>query len=173
MPLETVTPLQTFVSCFIGAQDKQGGLHSDESTFAEFHYSCVAYLSTQGEEFEGGTFYWNDADADGARVETPIAPTKGMANIFSSGWENMHEVQPLLSGTRFAVPTFFTTNPEEVVEEVAANGPVGGKQIAEELWKTLLTPEEVSDFRRFSGVVSASSGRFSFMAVRVALASCL
>ena len=61
----------------------------------------------------------------------------------------MHEVQPLISGTRFAVPTFFTTSPEEVVKEVAANGPVGSKAVAEELWKTLLTPDEVSEFRRF------------------------
>ena len=148
LSLATVTPLQTFVSCFIGAQDKQGGLHSDESTFAEFHYSCVAYLSSQGEDFEGGTFYWND-NKDGARVETAIAPTKGMANIFSSGWENMHEVQPLISGTRFAVPTFFTTNPQEVVKEIASNGPVGSEAVAEALWKCLLTVEEVSDFRRF------------------------
>ena len=82
-------------------------------------------------------------------METAIAPTKGMANIFSSGWENMHEVQPLISGTRFAVPTFFTTNPQEVVKEIASNGPVGSEEVAEALWKCLLTVEEVSDFRRF------------------------
>ena len=52
LPLASVTPLQTFVSCFVGAQDKQGGLHSDESTFKEFHYSCVLYLSTQHLDFE-------------------------------------------------------------------------------------------------------------------------
>ena len=46
LALSSITPLQTFVSCFIGAQDKQGGLHSDESTFKEFHYSCVLCTET-------------------------------------------------------------------------------------------------------------------------------
>ena len=47
VPLSTITPLQTFVACFMGANEKQGGLHSDESTHAEFHYSCVMYLTSQ------------------------------------------------------------------------------------------------------------------------------
>ena len=29
----------------------------------------------------------------GARVRTPVAPSRGSAVIFSSGWENMHEVE--------------------------------------------------------------------------------
>ena len=45
------------------------------------------------------------------RKLTPLHPTKGAAVIFSSGWENMHQVDKLTSGTRFAVPCFFTTEP--------------------------------------------------------------
>ena len=45
------------------------------------------------------------------RVISPFKPVKGAAVIFSSGWENMHEVEPLISGTRYAVPCFFTTCP--------------------------------------------------------------
>ena len=146
LQLATVTPLQTFVSCFIGAQDKQGGLHSDESTFKEFHYSCVLYLSTQHDEFEGGTFMYNDPpEAHGKpkgepRVITPLSPSKGSAVIFSSGWENMHEVEPLVSGTRFAVPSFFTTRPEpaEFAQWTAEHDAAG---IADEMWRTLLQPE--------------------------------
>ena len=47
LPLATVVPAQAFVACLAGAQEKkQGGLHADESSFPEFHYSCVLYLST-------------------------------------------------------------------------------------------------------------------------------
>jgi len=149
VPLHTITPLQTFVSCFIGAQDKQGGLHSDESTFKEFHYSTVLYLSTQGLDFEGGTFKWSDPpEAPGEpRVVTPVSPSKGSAVVFSSGWENMHEVEPLESGTRFAVPCFFTTCPQPVDADAAP--PTDDQGQADELWRTLFAPEEVSDFRQF------------------------
>jgi len=146
LPLRSVTPLQTFVSCFQGAQDKQGGLHTDESTFKEFHYSCVLYLSTQHDDFEGGTFFWSDPPTEegGPRRHTPLAPSKGAAIIFSSGWENMHEVEPLASGTRFAVPSFFTTLAEPPDEPFADD-----EAIAAELRRTLLMPETVDDVRQF------------------------
>ena len=117
-------------------------LHTDEATHSGYHYSCVIYLSTHGEDFEGGAFVFNDPDPDkdkeGAgkkkttsdmefseaameeylrnsnregRLISPFLPTKGAAVIFSSGWENMHEVETLTSGTRYAVPCFFTTCP--------------------------------------------------------------
>eukprot|EP00322_Chrysochromulina_rotalis_P005275 CAMPEP_0115852768 /NCGR_PEP_ID=MMETSP0287-20121206/13164_1 /TAXON_ID=412157 /ORGANISM="Chrysochromulina rotalis, Strain UIO044" /LENGTH=486 /DNA_ID=CAMNT_0003306835 /DNA_START=100 /DNA_END=1557 /DNA_ORIENTATION=+ len=147
LPLSTVTPLQCFVSFFEGAQAKQGGLHSDESTHKEFHYSCVAYLSTQHEDFEGGSFNWNDpvAGGSGERQLTPLSPTKGSAVIFSSGWENMHEVEPLESGTRFAMPCFFTTCP--VPKDVQA--PTNVQECADKLWQTLLAPQDVADYRQF------------------------
>lgn len=149
LALSTVTPLQTFVSFFEGQGAKQGGLHSDESTFGEFHYSCVLYLSTQHEDFEGGTFSWSDAPTvpGGPRVVTPLAPSKGAAVIFSSGWENMHEVEPLVSGKRFAVPSFFTTLPEGPPPEVYV--PDDAQAIADELWRTLLVPESADDTRQF------------------------
>jgi len=147
--LETVLPLQTFVACFMGAQDKQGGLHSDESTHAEFHYSCVLYLTSQGEDFTGGTFSYSDAPAvpGGPRLQTPLAPRKGSAVIFSSGWENMHEVEPLEGGTRVAVPSFFTT--QVPLPEEHGQPPVDDAHRAQELWNNLIAPEEVSDFRKF------------------------
>jgi len=149
LPLSTVTPLQTFVSRFEGQGAKQGGLHSDESTFKEFHYSCVLYLSTQGDDFEGGTFSWSDPSTVGGepRLSTPLAPSKGAAVIFSSGWENMHEVEPLASGKRFAVPSFFTTLPEgPPPEATVAND---ARLIADELWRSLLNPQSAEDTRQF------------------------
>ena len=127
---------------------------------------CVAYLSTQGADFEGGTFAFSDAPAAAAetptnfiglptqsnskygptRTDSPLSPQKGAAVIFSSGWENYHEVGELVSGSRFAIPSFFTTCP--VPPELAAT-PDDAQGVADELWRTLLSPEATGDFRTF------------------------
>jgi len=166
LPLSTLLPLQAYSRKYVAGTTQQGGgggegddviLHTDESTHAGYHYSSVLYLNTQGEDFEGGNFVFNDPveeeeDADretvqdrrareaaeavarfkaaeeGLEVEgegadheefedvntmaeemrragrklTPFHPSRGAAVIFSSGWENMHEVDKITSGTRYA-----------------------------------------------------------------------
>ena len=177
LPLETVVPAQAFVACLVGDPEvnfedekAEGSLHADESSFAQFHYSCVLYLSTQGEDFEGGTFTYNDpspslhawrlidpqikgngneAAATGdTRVLTPLIPSIGSAVIFSSGWENMHEVLPLVSGTRFAVPAFFRTQPARQAG-AASLGTGNDAAIAEELWTTIMQPTSGKDVQQF------------------------
>ena len=123
LPLSTVLPLQAYSRTAKAGTSSEGGggnlggdglpLHTDEATHASYHYSCVLYLSSQGEDFEGGAFVWNDpsveeqgdAEGDGGPVDggaqlskvgrtiTPYKPTRGSAIIFSSGWENMHAVR--------------------------------------------------------------------------------
>lgn len=184
LPLATVVPAQAFVACLAGAQEKkQGGLHADESSFAEFHYSCVLYLSTHSEDFHGGTFAFNDPQRTGTaitgasedeaapaaaeqstpeatiaeatipeestRTLRPMAPSIGSALIFSSGWENMHEVSPLLSGTRFAVPAFFRTQPVEQAWLQTGFEAVDDAAIARELWRTILSPQSGRDVQQF------------------------
>lgn len=195
LPLKTILPLQAYSRKYVAGTTQQGGgggegdfviLHTDEATHDGYHYSCVLYLSTQGEDFEGGNFIFNDPlkkteeelkkekeeqerkekdytdeldakllealrrgelpeepldlglfdddDDDSSsptssseegesqvsleeqirragRKLTPYHPVRGSAVIFSSGWENMHEVDKITSGTRYAVPCFFTTCP--------------------------------------------------------------
>lgn len=156
LPLKSILPLQTYSRKYVAGTTQQGGgggegdfviLHTDEATHDGYHYSCVLYLSTHGQDFEGGSFVFNDPapksdeeekekdsedDDDwemGAgsldeyyealndkirregRILKPYNPTRGAAVIFSSGWENMHEVEKITSGTRYAVPSFFTTCP--------------------------------------------------------------
>ena len=179
LPLATVVPAQAFVACLAGAQEKkQGGLHADESSFAEFHYSCVLYLSTHSEDFDGGTFAFNDPQRKGTgttgepkdeaapaaaglstpgrtapdeatRTLSPMAPSIGNALIFSSGWENMHEVSPLRSGTRFAVPAFFRTQPIEQAWVQTGFEAVDDAAIARELWRTILSPQSGRDVQQF------------------------
>ena len=71
LDLAKILPLQTYSRKYVAGQSQQGGgggggegdhviLHTDESTHTSYHYSCVIYLNTQGEDFEGGDFIFND-----------------------------------------------------------------------------------------------------------------
>jgi hypothetical protein len=125
--------------------------------------SCVFYLASQRDDFEGGTLFFSDAAPDGGqpqsaeqaggsagaapgaapgakRVLSPLSPSRGMAIIFSSGWENMHVVEPLASGTRIAVPAFFTTQRPEGLDPTPD---------VDSLWSRFLTPESAEDVRQF------------------------
>lgn len=131
--------------------------HADESSYASFHYSAVLHLHSAGDGFEGGAFVFTDPPDDdvgnatpsgglmaawarkllGLRAErwqTRIAPQAGRALLFSSGWENVHYVEPC-TGERFALPVFFECVP---LESVAVDGRGGdevdvGRESAREL----------------------------------------
>jgi hypothetical protein len=136
-------------------------LHTDEATHDGYHYSCVLYLSTSGVDFEGGAFVFNDPAKDAAEAKQtemesrhlsieeqmrrsgrkldPINPSRGNAVIFSSGWENMHEVEKITSGVRYAVPCFFTTCPvpEAAYTQMNVGKPKTDEDIADD-WLHLL-----------------------------------
>jgi hypothetical protein len=180
LPLKTILPLQAYSRKYVAGATQQGGgggegdfvtLHTDESTHSGYHYSCVLYLSTQGEDFEGGDFVFNDpapkSEDDAVQDEeehdyeltgvsliesirragrklTPFHPTRGAAVIFSSGWENMHEVETITSGIRYAVPCFFTTCPvpEAAYEQMVAGKPATDEDIADDWLHLLLARRE-------------------------------
>ena len=177
LPLKTVLPLQAYCRKYVAGTTQQGGgggegdfviLHTDEATHSGYHYSCVIYLSTHGEDFDGGAFVFNDPDPEAGqsaakrptsdmefseaalaeylqnsnrdgRLITPFHPTKGAAVIFSSGWENMHEVETLTAGTRYAVPCFFTTCPvpDVAYDQMGQGKPKNDEDIADD-WLHLL-----------------------------------
>ena len=163
LELATIRPRQTFVSRIIGHPDmsRKRDLHADEASFGQYHYSAVLYLNTHGEDFEGGRFVFSDPPpSDGqqhhalsssgvevvnGRALSPVEPTVGSAVLFSSGWENMHFVEPLTAGCRFSLPAFFTTQPAGGAR--CHDGNDGA--IAETLWQTLLEPETEHDFAYF------------------------
>jgi hypothetical protein len=182
--LSTLLPLQAYSRKYVAGTTQQGGgggegdfvtLHTDEATHTGYHYSSVLYLSSQGEDFEGGDFVFNDPDPEAkaatsqeikdslheedddeeeyilseefiademrkaGRILTPFHPTRGAAVIFSSGWENMHEVEKITSGIRFAVPCFFTTCPvpEEAYNQMKVGKPQTDEDISDD-WLHLL-----------------------------------
>ena len=62
MPLRTILPLQAHSRKYVaGATQKRGGngkgdfviLHTNEATHTRYHYLCMPYLITQGEDFDG------------------------------------------------------------------------------------------------------------------------
>mmetsp|Transcript_26376 Transcript_26376/g.38593 ORF Transcript_26376/g.38593 Transcript_26376/m.38593 type:complete len:645 (+) Transcript_26376:241-2175(+) len=148
-------------------------LHTDEATHTGYHYSCVLYLSTAGVDFEGGDFVFNDPadkteedknkseDEEEEELElmgislaeqirragrkfTPYSPQRGAAVIFSSGWENMHEVEKITSGVRYAVPCFFTTCPvpDIAYDQMVAGKPKTNEDIADDWLHLLLAHRE-------------------------------
>jgi len=164
--LATLLPLQAYSRKYVAGSTQKGGgggegdhviLHTDEATHSSYHYSSVLYLSTQGEDFEGGSFVWNDPSDEAnstARVRTPVSPSRGAAVFFSSGWENMHEVEPLTSGTRFAVPCFFTTEPVPpgVVDQLGG-APDDDEDVADDLERLLIAPSRTENPMESAGRV--------------------
>jgi len=139
LPLDSVSPRQTFVSRIVSteAKDLYKILHVDECSTPAYHYSCVLYLSDRN-SFTGGEFVFCDPNSNGARPKEevgveqlsekgsgwdlkPFSPEQGNAMMFSSGWENYHYVEEVHSGSRYAVPIFFTTENVEM-EHAFADG---------------------------------------------------
>ena len=62
------------------------------------------YLSDYGRDFEGGRFIYIDKND----VNTTVEPRKGRVSMFTSGSENLHAVEKVTSGTRYALTVSFT-----------------------------------------------------------------
>ena len=98
------------------------------------------------EEYEDLEYFTDlrDKIRRAGRKLTPFHPTRGAAVIFSSGWENMHEVEPITSGVRYAVPCFFTTSPvpEVAYDQMVQGRPKTDEDIADDWLHLLLAHRE-------------------------------
>ena len=205
VPLKTILPLQAYSRKYVAGTTQQGGgggegdfviLHTDEATHDGYHYSVVLYLSTKGEDFEGGDFVFNDPDPEAiaaakaklasgedddsdwelsreelqqkmrraGRKFTHFEPTRGSAVIFSSGWENMHEVEKITSGTRYCVPAFFTTCPvpEQAYTQMVQGKPKTDEDIADD-WLHLLLAHQQEDAQVALGRVKELLMKWHYM----------
>ncbi|XP_008555884.1 2-oxoglutarate and iron-dependent oxygenase domain-containing protein 3 [Microplitis demolitor] len=82
--------------------------HIDKETYEHFSYTSLLYLNDFGRDFEGGRFIFIDSN----NVNSTVEPRKGRVSMFTSGGENLHAVEPVTSGTRYALTVSFTCNPE-------------------------------------------------------------
>lgn len=69
----------------------------------------MLYLSDYGRDFEGGRFIFIDKNSVNATIE----PRKGRVSMFTSGSENLHAVEKVTSGTRYALTVSFTCDKEQ------------------------------------------------------------
>eukprot|EP00434_Breviolum_minutum_P006330 symbB.v1.2.005585.t5/scaffold326.1/size228935/7 len=77
--------------------------HVDKANVASYDWSALLYLSTVGEDFEGGELLFLDDD-----IDSQLAPKAGQLVFFSSGLENVHRVRPMTFGRRLVLAMWFT-----------------------------------------------------------------
>lgn len=88
--------------------------HVDKVTFGSFDYTSLLYLSDYGTDFTGGRFIF--MDPNGNRT---VEPRAGRLSFFSSGSENLHRVEQVSWGTRYAITVSFTCDPTHAIADPA------------------------------------------------------
>ncbi|KAM4715359.1 2-oxoglutarate and iron-dependent oxygenase domain-containing protein 3 isoform 3-T3 [Anableps anableps] len=86
--------------------------HIDKETYGSFDYTSLLYLSDYGSDFTGGRFVF--MDQNGNRT---VEPRSGRVSFFSSGSENLHRVEKVTWGTRYAITVSFTCNPSYAISD--------------------------------------------------------
>lgn len=86
--------------------------HIDKVTYGSFDYTSLLYLSDYGSDFGGGRFIF--MDQTGNRT---VEPRAGRVSFFSSGSENLHRVEQVTWGTRYAITVSFTCDPEHAISD--------------------------------------------------------
>uniref|UniRef100_A0A8C0ED05 2-oxoglutarate and iron dependent oxygenase domain containing 3 n=1 Tax=Bubo bubo TaxID=30461 RepID=A0A8C0ED05_BUBBB len=81
--------------------------HVDKVTYGSFDYTSLLYLSDYTEDFGGGRFVFMDTGSN-----KTIEPRAGRVSFFTSGSENLHRVEKVHWGTRYAITISFTCNPD-------------------------------------------------------------
>lgn len=83
--------------------------HVDKETYSSFHYTSLLYLSDYQRDFQGGRFLFIDEDKTENRTSyASIEPKRGRVSVFTSGAENVHHIEKVTEGTRYAITISFT-----------------------------------------------------------------
>ncbi|XP_014740514.1 PREDICTED: 2-oxoglutarate and iron-dependent oxygenase domain-containing protein 3 [Sturnus vulgaris] len=86
--------------------------HVDKVTYGSFDYTSLLYLSDYSKDFGGGRFVFMDADSN-----KTVEPRAGRVSFFTSGSENLHRVEKVQWGTRFAITISFSCDPEHGIAD--------------------------------------------------------
>lgn len=87
--------------------------HVDKETYESFHYTSLLYLTDYGMDFQGGRFIFIEKDNSTVVVE----PRKGRVSMFTSGSENVHFVERIKSGVRYALTVSFTCDQKYAIKD--------------------------------------------------------
>ncbi|XP_046440484.1 2-oxoglutarate and iron-dependent oxygenase domain-containing protein 3-like [Daphnia pulex] len=87
--------------------------HVDKETYETFHFTSLLYLSDYGSEFQGGRFVFVDGD----NMNRTVEPRRGRVSMFTSGGENLHYVEKVTQGTRYALTIAFTCDSRHAIPD--------------------------------------------------------
>ncbi|XP_061563743.1 urotensin-2 receptor 2 [Cololabis saira] len=94
--------------------DEYWHAHIDKETYGSFDYTSLLYLSDYGSDFTGGRFIFMDKNAN-----RTVEPRAGRISFFTSGSENLHRVEKVAWGTRYAITVSFTCDPAQGISDPA------------------------------------------------------
>lgn len=86
--------------------------HIDKVTYGSFDYTSLLYLTDYGVDFGGGRFIFMDPDSN-----RTVEPRAGRVSFFSSGSENLHRVEKVAWGMRYAITVSFTCDPDYAIAD--------------------------------------------------------
>ncbi|XP_032899893.1 2-oxoglutarate and iron-dependent oxygenase domain-containing protein 3 isoform X1 [Amblyraja radiata] len=86
--------------------------HIDKVTYGSFDYTSLLYLSDYKIDFGGGKFVFVDE-----LVNRTVEPRIGRVSFFTSGSENLHYVEKVSWGTRYAITVSFTCDPVHAIQD--------------------------------------------------------
>ncbi|XP_032097062.1 2-oxoglutarate and iron-dependent oxygenase domain-containing protein 3 [Sapajus apella] len=96
------------------AHDEYWHAHVDKVTYGSFDYTSLLYLSDYLEDFGGGRFVFMEEGAN-----KTVEPRAGRVSFFTSGSENLHRVEKVRWGTRYAITIAFSCNPDHGIQDPA------------------------------------------------------
>ncbi|XP_059061522.1 2-oxoglutarate and iron-dependent oxygenase domain-containing protein 3-like [Achroia grisella] len=85
--------------------------HVDKETYKSFHYTTLLYLGDYNKDFKGGRFVFVDKNTNNT-----VEPRKARLSMFTSGRENVHYVEKVSSGVRYAVTISFTCDMQHAID---------------------------------------------------------
>ncbi|KAK3712194.1 hypothetical protein QZH41_006453 [Actinostola sp. cb2023] len=90
--------------------------HVDKETYGSFYYTSLVYLTDFAKNFTGGRFIFVDKNSNHT-----IEPRTGRLSFFTSGSENVHYVEKVTKGTRFAITISFTCDKKFAIPDPNAH----------------------------------------------------
>lgn len=83
-----------------------------QETYKSFHYTTLLYLGDYNIDFTGGRFVFIDE-----KFNRTVEPRKGRLSMFTSGAENLHYVEKVMSGIRYAMTISFTCDKQYAIDD--------------------------------------------------------
>lgn len=95
--------------------DEYWHAHVDKITYGSFYYTSLLYLTDFNKDFTGGRFVFIDKT-----LNRTVEPKSGRLSFFTSGSENLHRVEKVTGGVRYAITVSFTCDKRHAISDPMA-----------------------------------------------------